>query len=241
METLDAIKALVTKLLATATSDNEHEAALAMSKATELIEKHKLSMAELTDAETSQVETEAVIKDESPIFAAGRISSWKTNLVSAIAKINGCKLIKYTGQGYAVGGQRGSKLVIFGRPSDIGNTRFLLAFAITQLTRLAPKGQGKEYANSWYLGAVEGIRLQMNDAKKKVQAGASSYALIKLDNRVKEVDSYIADTIGKLRKGASSHSNINWDAYSKGQTTGRNMDLNGRSRVSGGGNTLGMR
>ena len=193
MDTLDAIKAKVTKLLATATSDNENEAALAMSMAQTLIEKHKLSMAELSDAESNQIEDEAIIKDEQPLFSAGRITSWKSQLAVYISKVNGCKLVKYGHQGHAMGTQRGTKLVIFGRPSDIANTRFLLAFAITQLSRLAPVGRGKEYANSWYLGAVQGIWHQMDQAKKKAHAGASTYALVKLDNREKEVATFITD------------------------------------------------
>ena len=94
MDTLDAIKAKVTKLLATATSDNENEAALAMSMAQTLIEKHKLSMAELSDAESNQIEDEAIIKDEQPLFSAGRITSWKSQLAVYISKVNGCKLVK---------------------------------------------------------------------------------------------------------------------------------------------------
>lgn len=241
MESMELIKARVVKLLATATSDNENEAAVAMSMAQTLIEKHKLSMAELSEVDAAQIEGEAIIKDETPIFAAGRISTWKSQLVHYIAQINGCRLVKYLNQGYSQGRERGSKLVIFGRPSDIANTRYLLAFAITQLMRLSPAGRGKEYANSWYLGAVQGIRQQMEAAKRKVQEGASSYALVKLDNRAKEVDTFISDTIGKLRKGSSAQSNINWDAYGQGQTAGRNLDLNNRSRIKSGGNTLGMK
>ena len=239
METMDVIKAKISKLLAMATSDNENEAALAMSMAQTLIEKHKLSLAELSEAESSLVEEEGVIKDEDPLFAGGRISTWKSTLAHYITKLNGCKLVKYTHQGGSIGGERGSKLVIFGRPSDISNVRFLLAYAIVQLTRLAPMGHGHQYSNSWYLGAVQGIWQQMNEAKKKVQAAASSYALVKLDNRDKQVDLFISGNVGKLRKGTSSHSNINGDAYSRGVSAGRNLDLNNRGRISGRA-TLGM-
>ena len=232
MESMDAIKAKISKLLAMATSENENEAALAMSLAQTLIEKHKLSLAELSDAEASLIDEEGIIKDEDPLFAGGRISTWKSTLAHYISKINGCKLVKYTHQGHSVGGERGSKLVIFGRPSDIANTRFLLAYAIVQLTRLAPMGRGKEYANSWYLGAVQGIWQQMEAAKRKVQATASSYALVKLDRRDKEVDLFISGNVGKLRKGSSSHSNINGHAYNQGMAAGRNIDLNNRGRIA---------
>lgn len=45
---LTAIKERINKLLATASSSNQHEAELAMSMAQSLIHKHKLSMAELS-------------------------------------------------------------------------------------------------------------------------------------------------------------------------------------------------
>ena len=241
METMDLIKAKIVKLLATATSDNEHEAALAMSLAQSLIEKHKLSMAELSEAESAHIQEEGVIRDEDPLFAGGRIATWKSNLSWHLAKLNNCRLVKYMGMGHQMGGQRGTKLVIFGRPSDIANVRFLLAFASVQLTRLAPTGRGKEYSNSWYLGAVQGIQQKMNEAKRQVQAGASSYALVKLENRDKAVDTFIASNVGHLRSGASQKSNINSEAYNKGVAAGRNLDFNGRNRVGSHGNALGMR
>lgn len=240
MESMDMIKVKISKLLAMATSANENEAALAMSMAQTLIEKHKLSLAELSEAEADLVEEEIIVKDEDPLFAGGRISTWKSTLANYISKVNGCKLVKYTHQGHSVGGERGSKLVIFGRPSDISNTRFLLAYAIIQLTRLAPMGRGKEYANSWYLGAVQGIWQQMSEAKRKVQATASKYALVKLDSRDKDVDRFISGNVGRLRKGNSSHSNINGDAYNRGVSAGLNLDMNNRSRINAHA-TLGMK
>jgi len=232
MESMEAVKSKISKLLAMAASNNEQEAAVAMGMAQNLIDRHKLSLAELSDAEASEIQEEGIVKDEDPLFAGGRISTWKSSLAHYIALTNGCKLVKYTHQGRSVGGERGSKLVIFGRPSDISNTRFLLAYAVVQLTRLAPKGMGKEYANSWYLGAVQGINQQMQAAKRKVNASASSFALVKLDRRDKEVDLFISGNVGKLRKSAASHSNINGHAYNQGMAAGRNIDLNNRGRIA---------
>ena len=237
---MTTIKERINKLLATASSSNQHEAESAMSMAQALIHKHKLTMAELSEEESKAFE-EPIIQDAEPLFLAGRIASWKAILAGALATANNCRLVNYGGQGFQMGGQRGKKTVIFGRPSDIANVRFLLAYAITQLTRLAPSGQGKVYANSWYLGAATAIRTRLNTTKAEAYKGGSQYALVKLEKQGEQVDTYIKDTIGKLRSASSIKCNIDRDAYSKGQATGRNLDMNNRGRIKTATSTLGVR
>jgi hypothetical protein len=225
---MDSIKERIAKLLAMAASGNEHEAALAMGMAQTLMDKHNLSMAELT---VEGITEEAVIKDGEALFLAGRISSWKEILAGHLVTANACRLIKYTHQGRKLGGNRGSSLHIYGRPSDIAIVRFMLAYAVTQLTRLAPKGMGKIYSNSWYLGAVRGINEKLEASKKEVYKAASQYALVKLDNRAKAVDLFVEAAIPKLRKAPQIVSNIHSGAYNQGYQQGRNMDLNEKSRL----------
>lgn len=236
---ITVIKERINKLLATASSSNQHEAELAMSMAQTLIHKHKLTMAELSEEESKAFE-EPIIQDTEPLFMAGRIASWKAILAGALATANNCRLVNYGGQGHQVGGLRGKKTVIFGRPSDISNVRFLLAYAITQLTRLAPSGQGKIYANSWYLGAAAAIRTRLNTSKAEAYKGGSQYALVKLEKQGEQVDTFIHDTIGKLRSASSIKCNINGDAYSKGQAIGRNLDMNNRGRIKTATSTIGV-
>jgi len=235
---LTSVKERINKLLATATSENQHEAELAMSMAQALIHKHKLSMAELSEAEAKDIE-EAIIQDNDPIFAAGRVSTWKNVLAGALALANDCRIIKHMGQGSSLGGQRGTKTIIYGRPSDIANVRFMLAYAVTQLARLAPVGRGKEYANSWYLGAACAIRERLEATKREAYKGGSQYALVKLQNRSKEVDRFISSTVLNLRKGSPIRHG-NQDAFNRGSAVGKGLDMNNRGQIRSA-KALGMR
>jgi len=227
---MDSIKTRIAHLLATATSDNENEAAVAMAMAQRLMDKHNLSIAELGVEEAEGLE-EQVIKDGESLFAAGRISSWKDNLANYLATANSCRIIKWSHQGYTRGGERGSKLVIYGRPSDIAMVRFMLAYAITQLSRFAPKGMGKVYSNSWYLGAVRGINQKLTAAKKETYKAASPFALVKLETRTEAVDKFIEVDCPRLRSAAKTTHNIHAGAYNQGFERGKSMDLNEKGRL----------
>jgi hypothetical protein len=130
--------------------------------------------------------------------------------------------------------KRGTKLVIFGKPSDIDIVRYLLAYSITTLTNFAHipcMDEGHSYKQSWFLGAVEGIREKLQAGKLRAQEGASKFALVKVENQLKEVDRFIADNIGKLRKGTSSNTKINANAFAQGHKAGRNLDLGDAKRL----------
>ena len=228
--TEDSLKEKIKKLLALASSANENEAAAAMGMAQELLIRHKLTMADLPD---NEVPHEEVIKDEDPLFAAGRIHQWKSQLANLFATYNNCRLVKYTGARMA-DGKRGTKLVIFGRPSDIDIVRYLLAYSITTLTnfaRIPCMDEGHSYKQSWFLGAVTGIQEKLRESKIRAQEGASQFALVKVENQLKEVDSFIRGNVGKLRKGTGGNTKINYDAYQQGHKVGRNFDLGDAKRL----------
>lgn len=235
---VDSIKDKIKKLLALASSANENEAAAAMGMAQELLIRHKLSMADLPDGEAPE---EDIIRDDDPLFAAGRIHTWKAQLANLFATYNNCRLVKYSHAG--VGAKRGTKLVIFGKPSDIDMVRYLLAYSITTLTNFAHipcMDEGHSYKQSWFLGAVEGIKEKLREGKLRAQEGASKFALVKVESQLREVDKFIADNVGKLRKGTGGNTKINANAYAQGHKAGRNLDLGDAKRL-GKKDSLGMR
>ena len=237
--TEDALKEKIKKLLALASSANENESAAAMGMAQELLIRHKLTMADLPD---SEVPHEEIIRDDEPLFAAGRIHQWKSQLANIFATFNNCRLVKYTGA--AIGNNsRGTKLVIFGKPSDIDMVRYLLAYSITTLTnfaRIPCMDEGHSYKQSWFLGAVNGIHEKLREGQKKAQEGASSFALVKVETELKDVDKFIRELVGKLRKGTGGNTKINHNAYSQGNRVGRNFDF-GDSKTLGRNKTVGMK
>lgn len=221
---LDTIKDRIRKLLAMAASANENEAALAMGFAQELLIKYRLTQAEL---DTSLTYHEPIIRDEEPLFMAGRIPGWKSNLASMLATYNNCRLVKYT-YSPTKGQKRGTRLVIFGRRSDIDLVRYLLGYAIVTLTNLstfAIIGGGHSYAQSWFLGAVTGISEKLSEGKKRAQEGFSKFTLIKVEHLLEDVDNFIAESVGGLKKGAGSKTKVDYDAFAAGRKAGKSVDL----------------
>lgn len=240
MDHLSDVKLKIKKLLAVASSANENEAALAMGMAQELLIRHRLTEADLPDSQT--LYQEEIIRDKEPLFAAGRIHVWKSQLANILAKYNNCRLVKYSGIAFN-NGSRGSQLVIFGRPSDIDMVRYMLAYGITTLTNFAHipcMSEGHTYKQSWFLGAVNGIAEKLEEAKNRAEVGASKFALIKVNNLMKEVDKYIEDQVGKLRNAPKQKLKLNGDAYSKGVEVGRNFNF-GDSKNLRQTNKLGMK
>jgi hypothetical protein len=230
MDTTETIKERIRKLLAMAASANENEAALAMGFAQELLIKYRLTEAELHDSII--INNEPIIKDEEPLFMAGRIPGWKSQLATMLATFNNCRLVKY-GYSPSADQKRGTKLIIFGRQTDIDNVRFLLGYAVVTLTNLsvfAIIGGGHSYAQSWFLGAVAGISEKLYEGKKRAQVGFSKFTIIKVEHQLDDVDDFISESVGKLRKGTGSNTKINSEAYNQGHKAGKSVDLNSTYR-----------
>lgn len=86
----DANKAIlqkIKKLLALAQSPNEHEAALALSKAQELMEAHSISESSILTIDIEEAETAATVR-RSP-------AHWEMSLVALIRRAFGCQSFLY--------------------------------------------------------------------------------------------------------------------------------------------------
>lgn len=122
----------IAKLLALATSANEHEAAAAMNKANEILMQHNLN---LEDIKTTQTSEAAIKQDE--IDASNRKKVfWKGSLASALATANFCKM-------WWIGG----KIIFAGKPHNIAIARSLYNYLITTIDRLATTAVKTEKQN----------------------------------------------------------------------------------------------
>ena len=215
------IKEKVCKLLALSNSSNENEAAAALSRAQQLILTYKLSIAECLAAGQYVPEDEAIIKHGTPLIATARIAQWQGRLCSVLAEVNDCKILLYKGVG----------IVIFGRQSDIDDVRTMLSFCIGQLWKLSPKGKGKVYSDSWYLGAIDTMRRRLADMKVEVTKTATTFGLVKLEERAAKVESFIQANV-KVGKAQQSSANFNSAAYWQGKMDGEQINLNNRKSLS---------
>ena len=232
---METIKDKIRKLLQLATSDNVNEAALAMSMAQNLIDKHNLEMAELS--ETQDVKFEEIIEATEPLFSAGRIPGWKSILANILAVHNNCRIVIVKGMGTR--SERETQLKIYGRESDIDHVRFLFAYALDQLTRLSfipCIGEGHRFKDSWYHGAVTGIKDKLDESKNNLLSISTKFAVNKYHQLGSEVNDFIKDRYGKL-KSCKSNSRIDSKAYSDGRKVGRDINLGRPSSKS----TIGMR
>lgn len=232
---MSEIKDKIKKLLALAASANEAEAELAMQHAQTLMDKHRISMIELEDV------AEKIIQDQIPLIEAGRIPGWKSQLCMTLCRFNNCKIVKYTNQGC---GERLTRLMIFGKSSDIDHVRYLLAYIVTQLLRYANFaciGEGHKYKDSWLIGAVQGVSTKMHEGRKEALTNLPQYALVKFNKEMQDVEDFVLSTLGKLRKGTKSQSKLNYDAYGKGHIVGKSLDTGTNKSLPKPHSTIGMK
>jgi hypothetical protein len=206
-------------------SANLQEAATAARLAETIIQKHGLEEAEL---ELSSGVKEEAHKDGIPVVLWGQKQNrWQNILLTHLCKAYNCEgILSFNG---------GDKLGFYaiGRPADISTLRYQFSYFHLEMTRLAKllspddlaRGSGKQWYNSFYLGATASIGEALRASKQEIRATASSTALAVIDNHAKEAK----DLLRKLHPTAgmtSFKSNINHNAYEIGKAVGSNLNKN---------------
>jgi hypothetical protein len=217
----DLIKKIAA-LRALSSSSNLNEAAAAARAAEKLIQDHAIEEAEFEFTNGSQ---EQVHQDDIPIMEWGqRQTVWQSSLINCLAKAYGCAGIL---------SHKNGKIGFYsiGRPADISIVRYQYAFFHLEMTRLAQllapdnltRGEGKQWYNSFYLGAVRSIRDSLVASKKEVQTQASSQAMTIINQHAIEVDNLFRKLYPHTRS-VNSKSSINSDAYSMGKQAGAGIN-----------------
>lgn len=227
--------AKVAKLLRLAKSTNPHEAALAASRAQEIMDRHKLTGSDLSQGE--QVKSDEPVKHWShdPLDTDGS-ARWKGQLGVTIAKLNQCKLYRRTNATYC----------LIGRASDVQTVRYLYGWLVREIERLASEncaGCGRTYWNNFRLGAVETVsaRLQAsakvtvetvkNEAASSAAGGDNGRALAivekslaTIERQRREVDDY-GKTVLRLRSRRASRSTFDPSAREAGRQAGKTIRM----------------
>lgn len=217
---LTAIKEKVAKLLALSNSSNENEAAMALAKAQKIILTYKLSIAECLAAGNTFTD-EQIVRDGVPLIAATKIAQWQKSITYVLAKHNDCKTLLYPSIG----------VVIFGRESDIQNVRQMLNYSIAQLWNLSPKGKGRIYSDSWYLGAINTISRRLEDMRREELKAVTTYGLVKLNEQSAKVETYISENI-KTKSATKSSATIDARGYYQGVSDGKKINLHNGNTLS---------
>lgn len=131
----------VEKLMALGTSSNEHEAALAVAKAHELLAKYDLTMGDVQSLRSDE-RTDIREGDSLDVSTHGKPEQWRSNLATAVARYFNCwpiRSVRRGGRRYIVT----QRFLGFGH--DVEAAEYALSFLFGEIDRLA-----KEYAKlSW--------------------------------------------------------------------------------------------
>jgi hypothetical protein len=227
----------VQKLLALSKSSNAHEAANAAGLANKLIDQYRLSAVDLES--NLEEELEPIEEDSEYIYESGKITAWKSLLVSILVRHYGCA---YWNDTTYTSGRKVSRYRLVGKRSDIGIARYMFSYLTAECSRLAEleaKGCGRVFVGSYCQGFVRGVGEQLKASRVEAQKTATSTSIIKIDARESEATEALYKLHNNLRTvKSSSHAQIDWNAYSMGKTKGQNLHL-GASLNSGGTKALG--
>lgn len=223
------------KLLRLKESSNPAEAALAASKAQEIIDRYQIESAALALANGEQIKEDIKDFGFDPLERLKRKASWKSRLASIVARHNGCKMYNnYNGP------------AVVGRPSDVATVRYIYAWLRQEVDRLAErdcKGNGTSWANNYRMGIVDTISERLHQQAQATKAAVRkeaeqlaestglniSLALMRIDSaiakmeaRKTEADSWAKEHMDLVR-GRASYSRYEPSAREAGREAGREV------------------
>ncbi len=189
---MENIKEKIQKLLNLATSDNEHEAALALAKATELMNKWNLDQATV---QGTKIETTEIYM---PFY---KWTSENQVLVNLLAKL--CDGFCLFGSGNKQQ-DRFAKILISGRPRDLENFRYLYDFINTKMWKESEKyklkirnsNQGKNNleVKSFRIGFLRKIEEKLFKSKNDFFSVNKSLVSIDSETKRKEAKEFLINS-----------------------------------------------
>lgn len=238
---LDRVRKLLR--LAEGTS-NPNEAAAAAAAAQKIITEHNLGIVSLDEAEAVAEEL-----DDGPIRAMffngygdaanevfrTRRPLWAGQLAGSIAKVNGCSVY------WTRDHNKKWHVAWVGRKADTATSVYLWRYLCRQVNEITAKqtqGRGRDYAASFRQGMVYTLGARLTAAHDEAKRGAQQQAfahggenaivkinerLAKLDERKRQLDSYVEATTTLKSTRAAVVSNIH--AHAAGRIAGSKVNL----------------
>lgn len=198
---MENIKEKIQKLLNLATSDNEHEAALALAKAMELMNKWNL------DRETVLGEKIEKIDIELPFY---KWTAENQVLVEILSKLcdgyclfrNGNKKLN-----------RFTRIVLSGRPRDLENFRYLFDYLNNKLRKESEKyklsirvpgvnnkdNKNSKKIKSFRIGFLEKIKEKLENSKREFFTTNKALVVIDSDTKRKEAEDFLMAIVGDVK------------------------------------------
>lgn len=240
------------KLLRLAQSSNQHEAALAASRAQEIMDRHKL------EGLSADYDTDKPKQPDEPIadFKADLMdpstqnATWKSRLAATVAKVNECKVYIRKQRTYAPNGKATltSGFAIVGRASDAQTVRYIYGWLSGEIDRLAHAqcaGYGATFYNNFRIGAVESVCARLEAARKETEQAMRQEAMVSpnamamvhiknaiacRDEQARAVERWVDNNL-KLRNVSSSY-RPDFTARQLGQKAGAQINIKPRQMVT---------
>lgn len=217
----------VQKLRALSRSSNLNEAQNAAAVAEKLIAQYRLSEAELS---AEKKISEPIIEASQYLYESGRVTRWKKLLALRLASHYG--VYTFNNADYS-GGRKKSQYVMIGRETDIQILQYNYEYLVREITDLCDlcilsfsRGVSVE-RNSFCEGAVDGIMEKLREEKGNVEKQATSAALVILNNKKAEAETFAHKKYDDLKTTKSySYGQRDYASYSKGKSMGSNIQIN---------------
>lgn len=220
------------KCLELSKSPNQHEAALAASRAQEIIDRYNLCVEDIEQGKDPKGDDENIADfGNDPLHEVCQVDTrWTIRLASTISRLNGCRIYYST----KMSGSAILKLV--GRPSDVQAVRYLFAWLekeVRRITRQECRGSIRRYQIDFRAGVVDTIQHKLEAQRKEtfdaVQKEARNpFALVLVKNSIARiekkgvaVDLWLKENM-KLRD-AKFRAQANWSARVHGQEAGNDV------------------
>lgn len=198
----------IRKLMALATSSNEHESAAAAGKAQELMLKHNLSAAVLEEKQSDNVREFIDEKNG---------STWRASLLNGIALGLMCRIVVHPVSG------KTKRYAVLGRPQNVEVVQYMYEYLTKELERLSPRPLHTAESNAFRRGAVSVIGQRMRETFAEFkQASTDTMALVVAED--KAVEAFKDELYKELSKGRAGHIG-DASAYRAGQAAGMNIPL----------------
>ena len=235
MKDKENILELVRRCLALSKSSNENEAALALSKAQELLFKYNLSLSEIEAADESYQNKSPITKGYDSVASPKNYGQWKIILLHKITQYNFCDIILFSG----------GKVAIIGQSHNIEVVKELYSWIAEQILKFADEAcrdySGPDRIPTFRRSFLEsaartvGNRLYRQFEESKKETASSTALVVRNESMVKE---YIEQEYPDLRKGRTYRGSGSGDGHRAGREAGNKVDLVAKRKLAAGGGRI---
>lgn len=215
----------------------EAEARQAAMMAQRLMIAHKLDALDLSSPEAAPAAAPQPVHDwADPLDSLKTRQTWRGRLALYVAEANGCAVY-----------WAGSTLKIVGTADNATAARYVYGFASREIDRMARRysGNGRTWLNNWRIGATEGVRDSLREAReaaRQERAASTGCALVVVDRALAVIDAehkravaHLYANTPNLRRGSATRTRYDSGARATGQRDGRTINTNaGGARLGGG-------